>query len=295
MRFGRSQALTPGSAEQLKLAWLAGLLEAEGTFLRPVPSAPASPAIACQMNDADVVERVAGAFGTALQAVRRSDVSRPVYVARVRGARAVALMRRLAPAMSGRRQQAITAALRGHRSPGRKLDFDLAEAIRELRTLGASVSFLAEAFEVSRPTIRQVLERSIYRSPSKQAEGCAWTSWTPEMVAVRGLLQPELWWLAGWLEGEGSFVSPPPSDPRRARISGVTCDADVAGEVGRLLDVRPRLSHSPREARLGRAPIWQVLRRGARALELMKALRPLMGVRRREQIDRALAAVDRAD
>jgi hypothetical protein len=288
MRFARALR---GDSDGLKLAWLAGVLEAEGTFLRATPST-GLPAIACQMTDADIVQRVAGAFGTAVHATYPRGSRRPAYITRVRGSRAAHLMNRLTPGMSGRRRRAIAAATDGYSPHRRKLDFAAAEEIRDLRAEGASVSFLAEAFAVSRPTIRQVLERSIYGSRHDLPNGSEWTAWQPGVAQVLGVSLIELCWLAGWLEGEGSFVPPPPSDPKRARISAVTCDADVAIEVGRLLRVRPCLSYSPRQARTGRSPIWRLLRRGRQAVELMTGLRPLMGERRKAQIDRALRAVD---
>jgi hypothetical protein len=273
-------------------AWLAGLLEAEGTFLEPTPSEPGMPIVACQMTDADIVQRVAYAFGTTVATVPRSGRRRSLYATRVKGGAAAALMQDLAPMMGERRSRAIEAALAAYSPPDRKLDFLAAEEIRERYASGESVSSLARGFAVARPTIRQVLERSIYRTRSD-------APWREVPIgldladAARGLgIRPvELGWLAGWLEGEGSFLAPPPSDSRRVRISGVTTDADVAREVGRLLDVSPLRSHPARERRLGWSPTWRVLRRGTRAVALMRALYPLMGARRRAQIDSALAAV----
>jgi hypothetical protein len=287
--FGRSPTLIEEGAPRLELAWLAGLLEAEGSFLRPIPSEPGIPAIACQMTDPDVIERVSDEFGTKPQTTRPKGSTRPVFVTRVRGSRAAALMRELAPMMSDRRRLAIAAALCGYSPPpNRKLDFSAAEEIRDMHALGSSVSWLARAFGVSRPTIRQVLEGSIHLTPPAAPRDAAWAPLTA--VPAASLLPTELYWLAGWLEGEGSFMAPPPSDPRRVRITATTCDADVADEAGRLLGVTPRLS--TRARRHGRLPLWGLLRRGGRAVELMKALYPVMGLRRRKQIDRALAAVD---
>lgn len=114
----------------LGLAWLAGLLEAEGTFLKPIPSDPGLPVIACQMTDLDVVKRVGNAFGTTVATLPRNGRYRSVHVARARGSRAVALMRDLVPMLSARR--AIRKALKGYSSPpDRKLDFLAAEEIRE--------------------------------------------------------------------------------------------------------------------------------------------------------------------
>jgi hypothetical protein len=282
--FGRASALLEGEKVRLELAWLAGLLEAEGTFLRPAPSGRRLPIVACQMTDADVVDRVASDFGTKSATVPRPG-RRCVYAAKLKGSRAAALMIDLAPLMGARRTRAIAEALSAYSPPDRKLDYLAAEEIRDLRALGASVSWLARSFCVARSTIRQVLAEAILFEPPV-------TPWRAQ-ESIAGVTDPanvslpEVWWLAGWLEGEGSFLAPPPSDPKRPRVSGVTRDRDVAAEVGRLLGVTPTRSYDRRARRRGWSPTWHVLGRGRPALAWMAALYPLMGTRRRQQIDAA--------
>jgi helix-turn-helix resolvase-like protein len=180
----------------------------------------------------------------------------------------------------------MAAALRAHAAPYRKLDFAAAERIRDLYVQGVSVSGLARTFGIARSTVRQILDRSIYSAPAvspwRRREGGADLHF--EVAGQMSLC--ELY----WLEGEGSFVRPPPSDPRRARIVARTRDADVAREVGRLLRVTPLYSHDDRERRRSWSPTWRSLRRGRIAVQLMTALHPLMGSRRRSQIESALGA-----
>ena len=96
----------------------------------------------------------------------------------------------------------------------------------------------------------------------------------------------ELHWLAGLLEGEGSFMAGPPSSPRMPIISVHMTDQDVIARVGRIFSRKP---HSVRQ----RDPRWQasylVRVTGSRAVDWMTLLRPLMGERRQAQIDCALA------
>ena len=275
----------------LRLAWLAGLLEAEGTFIRPIPSEPGLPIVACQMTDRDVVERVAHALGTTVTSIPRQG-RRPIYATRIKGHRAVLLMRDLAPAMGDRRHSAIAAAVAAYRPPCRKLDFVLAERIRLLRSRGASVSSLARRFRVTRPTIRQVTDRSIYAAPAFLPWRVPERSRVGPFQASDHMTLVELHWLSGWLEGEGSFVRPPPSDLRRARILGCTRDTDVAREVGRLLRVKPLFTHDARERLRGWSGKWRLLKRGRPAAELMQDLHPLMGSRRQAQIESALGAIE---
>jgi hypothetical protein len=261
--------------------------------LKPIPSEPGIPAIACQMTDADVVARVANTFGTTVSPSTRFQHHRRAYATRVRGSRAAALMQELATAMGQRRRAAIAAALHGYSAPIRKLDYAAAEEMRDLYTFGESVSWLSRAFGVARSTVRQVLAESIYvPAPETQSRHAPGPRQCVGPISIPDVSSAELWWLAGWLEGEGSFLAPPPSDPRRVRISGVTRDADVASEVARLLRVSPLLLHTARERRLGRRPLWRLLRRGSHAVAWMNALHPLMGARRQAQIESALAALD---
>ena len=112
----------------------------------------------------------------------------------------------------------------------------------------------------------------------------------PRCAHSRHRKRGELYWLAGWLEGEGSFVAPPPSDPRRPRIIGEPGDADVIREVARLLDLTPTPWFPARARRRGWARTGRVLRQGGHAVRLMSELAPLVGARRQSQIDRAIRA-----
>lgn len=98
----------------------------------------------------------------------------------------------------------------------------------------------------------------------------------------------ERYWLAGLLEGEGTFLKGPPSAPRCAIVRVAMTDQDVVEHAARLLGrgVTPwdRKRDPPRK----RVYITQI--KGLPAVELMTILRGVMGQRRRGQIDAALAA-----
>lgn len=96
----------------------------------------------------------------------------------------------------------------------------------------------------------------------------------------------EIHWLAGLLEGEGSFMAGPPSAPNRPRITVTMTDEDVIARIADLWDQ----SYFPEKPRPGRKPTYRVALRGQRAVALMKELRPLMGERRQSQIAAALSS-----
>lgn len=99
--------------------------------------------------------------------------------------------------------------------------------------------------------------------------------------------ETELYWLAGLLEGEGSFLAGPPSSPNCPRIQLAMTDRDVVAHAGRLFD-RP-VWRSDRGREIGYKPAFLTAIKGAPAASLMTALRPVIGLRRQAQIDRALA------
>jgi hypothetical protein len=96
------------------LAWLAGLLEGEGTFSVNRQSADiAYPVIKLTMCDQGVVARAAGLIGA--PNVRRQEPERPgwspTFVTAISGRDAATWMRRLRDSMGTRRRAAIDAAL----------------------------------------------------------------------------------------------------------------------------------------------------------------------------------------
>lgn len=97
----------------------------------------------------------------------------------------------------------------------------------------------------------------------------------------------ELHWLAGLLEGEGSFLRGPPSAPGLPVLSLQMTDEDVVARVARMFG-RKTGSWKSANARWQRTFIARV--NGAKAVAWMRAVRPLMGRRRQGQIDEAIAS-----
>lgn len=99
---------------EIELAWLAGILEGEGSFMCGHPSDPGSVKISMMSTDKDIVERVATLIGNKCSSAQfdgRNPNWKPAYQIQVRGRRAAALMRRLYPLMGKRRQGQILRAL----------------------------------------------------------------------------------------------------------------------------------------------------------------------------------------
>lgn len=97
----------------------------------------------------------------------------------------------------------------------------------------------------------------------------------------------DLHWLAGLLEGEGSFLAGPPSAPRSPIVQASMVDRDIIDRAGTLLGSGVTVVPPRRD---GWATTYCIRARGSRAVLWMQRLRPLMGKRRQAQIDRAIAS-----
>jgi DNA-binding transcriptional regulator YiaG len=153
--------------KETDLKWLAGLLEGEGSFLKPPPSSPNCPRISLEMTDKDVVEKAALLMGgrASTRTNLKSLLWKPTYRVLIRGSRAAHLMRILYPEMGMRRRSQIDAALKDYieRKKGdntRRLSEDQIRLIRKRQQ--STISALAREFGVSRPTIRSIRERKTW-------------------------------------------------------------------------------------------------------------------------------------
>ena len=95
-------------------------------------------------------------------------------------------------------------------------------------------------------------------------------------------------WLAGLLEGEGSFMFGPPTSPNIPTVRVQMTDRDVVARVAKLFGDRAVTRVSPQKSHHRESFIAQV--QGYTAVRYMVLLRPLMGDRRRERIDAILSS-----
>jgi len=98
------------------------------------------------------------------------------------------------------------------------------------------------------------------------------------------------YWLAGILEGEGSFSAGPPSQPNQPRIQIQMSDKDIIERVADLFGVN--YIHEAVPEKENWSTTYKVEVKGGPAMELMNLLKPLMGRRRTQQIEDALASYD---
>jgi hypothetical protein len=91
-------------------------------------------------------------------------------------------------------------------------------------------------------------------------------------------------WLAGYLEGEGSFLPGPPSNPNMSRIQFQTTDEDIADEISAYFGVKYHKLTQRGDYKIA----FSVTKRGSEAVKIMEKLLPLMSSRRQAQIRKAI-------
>lgn len=91
----------------------------------------------------------------------------------------------------------------------------------------------------------------------------------------------EIHWLAGLLEGEGSFIFGPPSSPGSVAIQIQMTDEDVIRRVSSFFGNK---YHKTTPKNKKHKSIFSVCIRGTKARDLMEKLLPLMGERRSNRI-----------
>ena len=92
-------------------------------------------------------------------------------------------------------------------------------------------------------------------------------------------------WMAGLLEGEGSFMNGYRSQPTQAAISVEMKDEDIIKRISELWKVK-YCACTPRK--LYHSITYKAHLRGKRAKEIMELVQPFMGIRRKEKIKEIL-------
>ena len=100
------------------------------------------------------------------------------------------------------------------------------------------------------------------------------------------LTDSELFWLAGLLEGEGSFMAPSPSEPFSPSVRVEMTDRDVIERAADLLGaerIRTKTAH-----RAHWADVYEAEVRGEKALPVLRTILPLLGERRSAKCQHAI-------
>lgn len=148
------------------LHWLAGLLEAEGSFIAPPPTSPNTPLISISMTDEDIVTRVAHVWGVKYHYWKsKNPKHKPTYITHLKGYRASDLMHLLYPLMSKRRQAQINKALenyvykpdrRGENNSYSKLTDIQVSEIKQRLVNGQTQKNIAKVYNISERAVSDI-------------------------------------------------------------------------------------------------------------------------------------------
>ena len=161
------------SAEDYTIDWLAGVLEAEGSFMRGPPSELNSTRISIQMSDKDTIDKISLLWGVTVTAYTPKGQNKlggsfkEIYMCVLRGAKARNWMETLNPYMGIRRQEQITTALNSYNSnakeeyysKSRKISDESLQDVFDKLSSGLSYQAVAEEYGVTRNVIRRCLQR----------------------------------------------------------------------------------------------------------------------------------------
>ena len=237
--------------EVLEFHWLVGILEGEGTFLRGAPSRPGTPILRVSMTDHDVVDRVAKLFERAgVRLRRRKPHHKLPYATTIKGAPATRVMYAVRPFLGKARKLQIDRAI---------LSWQTRRAPRRRKRAGGSDAPLMPLADHSGPLT----------AGSESEDAC------------------DRAWIAGLLEGEGSFIASRATRSSYPVVKVEMCEREVIERAARLLDTSVWVVPPGTE---GWRPTYVAQIAGHRAAEWMRALRPYMGIRRTTAIDAALSA-----
>jgi transposase len=251
------------------IAWLAGFLEAEGSFLMSGRSI----AVIVSSADRDIVDRAADLLRGTVYALPIPKIDRPrvqMWRAQVKGPWAAAWMMTIYPLLGIRRRGQVVAALSAWRAMRYVRISPLIERsiIEEWKAGNTNKCALARRFGISRATVYSVIvDRDDRGFRLREADR-------------HRITDMEIAWLAGLVEGDGNIAFNGRSITIRIKMT----DHDVVFRAANLLCGKVR----PAKAHLGHRPQWLTQVKGETAAAWAMTLYTWLGIRRRKQVRDAL-------
>ena len=155
-------------------------------------------------------------------------------------------------------------------------------SIVQLRDVGMSPGDIGKRYGTDPKRITDLLSAACRGKSGMEAVTIAEAASEADRWAAAGAgHDSNLAWLAGLLEGEGSFQS-----NKNTRLSLEMTDEDVVKRAADLCKAELRGPRRP--ANKSWSATWSFYLYGQRALDVAETVRPLMGIRRCGQIDRMI-------
>lgn len=269
------------------LLWLSGLIEGDGCFF----SQKNRPVVSLCLTDKDVLTRAAQIFQTSVYHYSPKELNyKDQYEFQVKSEKAISIMNVLYAYMGDRRKKKIDEIKskwdlhceQTFSANKKASNIDVQKLKEEYKT--SSSRKLGAKYGLSFSTIQRLL-----REDFKPYQKILYN-----VNVLEDNSSEDLYWLAGILEAEGSFLKPVPSAPNSPIITIQTTDKDIANKVSILFGVCVSEYQPKKVKKSGELPkrVNIVSLRGKRAVSWMIKLKDLMGQRRQQQIVDAIMAYD---
>ena len=272
--------------DKKELMWLAGIVDGDGCFYlnKKVPILQIS------MIDEDVIKKVSMLLNSSINSLSERHNYKKVFSTRIAGKKAVCYMKLLRPYVSLRRQSKIDEIFLKDSTSKNKRDEYVKNTTRLLMLKDdivkdnqfSSFRSLVRKYNASHETLRKIANGDFLQLKERVK------NIEPE-IEVKGN-EDWIMWLAGLMEAEGSFLCGSPSRPNCPRISIQMSDKDSIDKVAKLFAVSVSSFVPKGTTKKGKdfKRIFVCSLKNKRTIEWMKKLLPLMGLRRQEQIIKAL-------
>jgi hypothetical protein len=234
------------------------------------------------MTDRDIVERVAALFERSIQALRaRKPHHKRPYATTIKGAPAVALMKAVRPVVGTFRQRDIDRSVASwHGRPARWRRPSKRCEIRGCARAGSIRGLCGRHYDRWWKATRR---GRVPLGAPREAPSAGFAAPIPADCSA----DCEVAWLAGLLEGEGTFAASEKGPNSYPVVSVQMCDISVVRRAAAVLGAASLREHRPQNERW--SIVYAATISGARAADWMHRLRPFMGIRRAAAIDNALA------
>lgn len=258
------------------------------------PSSPNNPVVSVANTDRDVMERLSALWASKLLTWHSGKQNNKiVYILKMKGFKAISLMKLISPFMGIRRRGQIHQALASYdpylkSKSHSKLSNDEITRVRRKLAAGYGVREIAREMSIGHSSISRIKTGishgcvvepvpAFYVNLDKESQidagGFCWAS-------------DDLFWLSGLAEAESSFCKDADNDPNASLFSIGMVDRDVVERVVLMLGVS-MLYQPPKMAWW--KPIFKCKVHGGRARNVMRLLYPFMGARRQKQIGKVLS------
>lgn len=248
-----------------KFMWFCGLYEAEGSFSKPPPSQSKGQCVLkISSRDKDVIDRVSSILK--VSTVQYKDGSKYMYRSQLVGIRAMKITLMMSPFLGNRRRKQIKNVLKNltiiYNMPLEKKIVKQIE--RKLKNKEKLIDLSAE-YNIGMTVISSIKNGNHYNQKHNKELKLL----MPKISSCKNS-KSDLHWLAGILEGDGSFLS------TRPRISFNSIDKDTTQKVSKLCNSKYVFVPSRNQ--------YFVMYERKDTISLMKSLYSLMGNRRKKQL-----------